>query len=78
MSFVPVFQYLAGLGVFGIAYWFLNGLLTEFINTGVSETGNTYNLFSYFWIGIIFIYLIFGGWWLVRKYNEQQYRGGIY
>ena len=74
-SFIPVAQYIIGLGVFGFTWWLTNGILDEFIAAGVHETGNIWNLLTYLWIGIILIYLIFGGWWLVRKYDEKEYRG---
>ena len=77
MSFIPVVQYIAGLGVIGFTWWLTNGILDEFISVGVHITGNTFNLLNYIWIGIILIYLIFGGWWLIRKYDEPEYKGGV-
>ena len=76
MSFIPVIQYLAGLVVFGAVYWIMDGILTEIKGTGLAVAGDAYNLLLYLWVGIIIIYLIFGGWWVVRKYNERQYMGG--
>jgi len=57
-------------------YWLFDGIMDDFIALGISETGNVYNLLFYFWTGILIVYLIFGGWWVIRKYNEQQYMGG--
>ena len=74
MSFVPVFQYMLGIGVFGVGYWLLNGILELFIGANVHETGNVYTLMMYLWTGSIIIYLIFGGYWMIRKYNESEYR----
>jgi len=78
MSFLPVIEYLGGLAVFGLVYWIMDDILREILGTGypLMVTGNVYDLFMYLWMGIIAIYLIFGGWWLVRKYNEEQYQRG--
>ena len=72
MSFLPVIEYLGGLCFFGFSYWLLNGIRTE-IQT-VSETGNVYDLAIWVWVGIIFLYLIFGGIWVVRKYTHPEYK----
>jgi len=78
MSFVPVLQYSIGIAMFGFMYWLMDGVLDEFIAAGVHVTGLTYDLLMYMWVGMLLIYLIFGGWWVVRKYNEQQYmQGGL-
>ena len=74
MSFIPVLQYIVGLGFFGFMWWLFNGIVDSFIAVGVHETGDVWDLMQYAWVGIIFIYLIFGGIWLSRKYNEAQYR----
>jgi len=76
MSFIPVIQYLAGLVVFGFTYWLMNGILDEIKDTGIAVASDSYNLLLYLWVGIIIIYLVFGGWWLVRKYDEREYMGG--
>ena len=78
MSFLPVMEYLAGLAVFGFVYWIIDDILSEILNVGypLMVSGQVYNLYSYLWVGIILLYLIFGGWWLVRKFNEKQYQGG--
>jgi len=76
-SFIPVAQYIIGLGVFGFMWWLTNGILSSFIGAGVHETGDLFDLLRYLWVGIIIIYLVFGGWWLVRKYDEIQYKGGM-
>jgi len=77
MSFLPVLEYLTGIATFGFIYWIMDGLLSEIREVGISETGNVYDLLLYFWVGILVVYLIFGGWWLVRKYDERQYMGGM-
>ena len=76
MSAVPVLGYLGGLFTFGFIWWLLNGIRQDMET--VSETGTLFDLLIYFWYGIIIIYLVFGGIWLVRKYNEQQYQGGMF
>ena len=77
MSAIPVLMYTMGIGVFGFVYWLLDGILRIMRATGVHETGNTFDLLWYMWLGILVIYLIFGGIWVVRKYNEVEYRGGM-
>jgi len=73
MSALPVIEYLGGLCFFGLIYWLLDGIRVE-IQT-VSETGNVYDLAIWVWAGIVILYLIFGGIWVVRKYTEFEYRG---
>ena len=79
MSFLPVMEYLGGIAVFGFVYWIMDDILRDIINTGypLVTSGNVYDLFLYLWMAILVIYLVFGGWWLVRKYNERQYQGGF-
>lgn len=79
MSFIPVMKYIVGIGLFGFVYWILNGIMDEFIAAGVSKTGTTYELALYLWAGILIIYLIFGGYWVIRTYNEEHYmrNGGM-
>ena len=75
MSFIPVLEYLAGITVFGFVYWIMDGVLDALKESGVSATGDVYNLLFYMWVGILVVYLLFGGWWLIRQYDEQQYPG---
>jgi len=77
MSFIPVIQYIVGIGVFGFIYWLLDNILDDFIAVGIHETGNLYDFMMYGWAGALLIYLFFGGWWVIRKYNEIEYRGGF-
>ena len=79
MSFIPVVLYLVGLTVFGFIYWLLDGLLVTFNAMGIADT-TTYpiqDLLMFMWFGIVALYLIFGGIWLIRTYNEKEYRGGL-
>jgi len=74
LSFLPVAEYLGGLAFFGFCYWLLDGIQEEFHS--VSQTGDVYDLALFVWIGIVFLYIIFGGIWLVRKYSHERERGG--
>ena len=74
MSFIPVFVYIVGIAVFGVTYYIIDGMLDAILSTNVGESGIVMDLFIYLWAGILIIYLIFGGWWMIRKYNETEYR----
>jgi len=76
LSFIPVLQYLGGMGVLGFIGWILNGVLDSFIAVGIHETGNVYSFLMYLWTAVFIVYLVFGGWWMVRKYNESEYSSG--
>jgi len=73
LSAIHIIEYLAGLGVFGLAYWLLNGIFNSI--KGISLTTSPYNLILYIWTGTIIVYLIFGVIWLARMYSEPN--GGI-
>lgn len=75
-SFIPVMQFFIGLGVFGFIYWLLNGILDIFIDEAIHETGTIWSFMTYIWAGILIIYLLFGGIWMIKKYNEEQYANG--
>jgi len=66
-------EYLAGIVMFGLMYWLMNGILLDM--TGVSITGTTYDFIMLMWKGILLVYLIFGGIWVIRRYNEQETGG---
>jgi len=74
LSFIPVFVYIVGIAVFGVTYYIIDGMLDAILSTNVGESGIVMDLFIYLWAGILIIYLIFGGWWMIRKYNETEYR----
>ena len=76
MSFIPVFTYTIGIAVFGFVYWLLDGIMDSFRATGIHETGTIFDLLLYLWAGILIVYLVFGGWWVIRKYNEEEYMYG--
>lgn len=76
MSYVPVLAYLGGIGVFGFVYWLLDGILDYLIEVGVHETGSVWSFLTYGWTGLLVMYIIFGGIWVMRQYNiDQYYRG---
>jgi len=78
MSFIPVLQYGFGVAVFGFMYWLLDGVIDEFLKVNVHETGLIFDLLFYMWAGALLVYLIFGGWWLIRMYNvKHEYGGGF-
>jgi len=79
LSFIPVLQYLGGAAVLGFIGWVLDGILNTLIDVGIHETGDVYDFLMYLWTAVFIVYLVFGGWWMVRKYNEIEYRnnGGI-
>jgi len=76
MSFLPVVKYFVGLGVFGFAYWILGDIFETIIDEGVHTSGVTFNIIHMFFTGGLLVYMIFGGWWLIRMYNEDKYRQG--
>jgi len=76
MSFHPVIKYFGGLAIFGFFFYILDDVVQLMSVASVKDA--TYDLMLLFWAGSLVIYVIFGGWWLVRMYNEQQYMGGRY
>ena len=76
MSFIPTMNYLIGLAVFGFAYWILDGILDMFIEVDVHVAGTTFDVMHMLWTASLIVYIIFGGWWLIRKYNERNMYGG--
>lgn len=76
MSFIPVLAYGLGLGVFGFTYWLMDGILDYFRELGIHESGTIYDFLIFAWMAAVVIYVVFGGWWLIRKYNEEEYVGG--
>ena len=73
MSFLPVVAYVAGILLFGFVYGLMDYLVSAF--HAYSETGYAYQFLNYLWLGVIIIYLIGGGYWVIRKYSEDQYPG---
>jgi hypothetical protein len=70
-SAVYVFEYLAGLFFFGLAYWLFNGILPEF--AGMSSTGNVYDLAGYIWKAAIVVYLVFGIWYFIIRIKTWKF-----
>ena len=69
-------MYGIGAGVLGFIGWILGGVKDIIIDEGIHTTGNLFDLMQYIWTAMFIIYLVFGGWWMVRKYNEDQYMTG--
>jgi len=72
-SAIPVLLYIFGFLVFGFTYWLLNGVKLMLDN--VAPTGNLTLLFNMLWTGIIFVYMIFGGFWLMKQYRKREVFG---
>lgn len=75
---IPVIAYLLGLGVFGLVYWLLDNILDLFIAESLHITGAVFTLSMAIWTAGLILYLIVGGIWVMRKYNEQEYQGGFF
>jgi hypothetical protein len=75
-----VFLYLIGLVVFGLIYWLLDGILDIIKATNVADTTTftSYDLMLYVWAGIVIVYAIFGGIWLIRSFQTKDYTPGGY
>lgn len=78
-SFIPVVLYFLGLVVFGFITWLLDGIINIFFSLNLANTTSlgAYDILRFIWYGIVVVYLIFGGIWLVRTYNELQYQQGM-
>jgi hypothetical protein len=74
VSFLPVLKYGVGLAVFGLLYWLLNGILILIIDINIHTSGITFNILHALWTGGLLTYMVFGGWWLIRMYDEKQYQ----
>ena len=77
--YIYILMYFIGLAVFGFLYWLLNGVLTIIRATGIQDSttfSSTDQLMTYLWFGIVVIYLLFGGYWLVRLFNQDVQTGG--
>jgi len=74
-SILPVFAFIAGLFVLGFLYYILNEVVTVF--TTLDATGSVHSFMLFIWSAILIVYLVFGGWYTVRLYNERNYPGGM-
>ena len=72
-------MYFIGLVVFGFIYWLLDGMMDIFVATNVADTTTftVYPLLMYVWAGIVVVYLVVGGIWLIRSFQKQTYEGGM-
>ena len=76
MSFIPVMEYIVSYIAFGITYWLLFGIMGMFIDSGVHYPGDTYNLLHYYWEGVVLVFIVFTGIYVVRKYQKFDRTGG--
>jgi succinate dehydrogenase/fumarate reductase cytochrome b subunit len=74
-----VILYFIGIVVFGFLYWLLNGIVTIFRDMNIANTTDftPYDLLLYIWAGIVIVYLVFGGIWMVRSFQRQNMYGGM-
>lgn len=78
MSFIPTMEYILGLGFFSFIYWIMDGIFNDIVATDIGEQSTQiFQLLEFLWMGALIIYLVFGSWWLIRKYNEKEYYGGF-
>lgn len=69
---VYALDYFAGFAVFGLVYWFLNGILVEFLTFSVQNDAYTFALWV--WNTALVIYIVAGIFWLPRKLKEWEGR----
>lgn len=69
-----IFLYLVGIVVFGFIYWLLNGMLDMIKAANVADTTTftSYDILLYVWAGIVIVYVLFGGLWLIRSFRSQE------
>jgi len=72
MSAIPAIMYVSGIATMGFIWWLLNGIKGYF--ESLSETTTVVTWLNYVWVGILLLYLIFGGIWLTRTYSEKRYQ----
>jgi hypothetical protein len=68
-----IFLYIIGLVVFGFIYWLLDNMMTLFKAANVADTTtfSCWTLLICVWAGIVIVYVIFGGLWLIRSFQSQ-------
>ena len=76
MSLIPVMMYSAGIVVFGFTGWLFNGIKAIILDAHIHETGTTFDFMMYIWSGTFILYLVLGGFWVIKKYNENEYQYG--
>ena len=79
MSFTNIILYFIGLSVFGFLYWLLNGIVDILKVSGIHNTTDftSYDLLMFIWGGLVVVYLIFGGIWMLRSYQRTVRLGGV-
>jgi len=77
MSAGPVIGYVFGIGIFAAAGWFLNGIKDAILGVGLHQNNDVLVFFQYVWTATFILFLIFGGIYVIRQYNEKSYTGGF-
>ena len=78
--YLLIIMYLIGFPVFGMIYWLLDNILTIIIPMNFQDTTNfmsTFELVRYIWAGIVIVYLLFGGIWMMRVFTQDTMPGVI-
>lgn len=76
MSMIPALSYISGFAVLGWIGWILGGIKDDIIDVGIHETGTIWGFMGYAWTAVFIIYTVFGGYYVIRLYNEQHYQKG--
>ena len=66
------FDYLFGLGIFGLIYWLLNGIKVLTIANLSPFDADLMLFINIMWGAGVVIYLIFGAFWLPNKLREWE------
>ena len=72
MNFIPVFEYLAGIFVFGFVKLIFNDIIDGI--KVVSATGDVFDLGNWTWVAITIVYILGGALYLWLKYNNPLFR----
>jgi hypothetical protein len=78
-SFTNILLYFIGLAMFGFLYWLIDGITSILVATNIQNTTyfTPWNLLMYVWAGIVIVYLVFGGVWLVRSFQRNSMEGAF-
>jgi len=69
-----VFLYLIAFPVFGFIYWLLDNIMNVMEATNIADTTSftVWDFLMFVWYGIVVVYVIFGGIWLVKSFSSQE------
>ena len=73
MSALPIIAFISGLFTMGFLFWLLDDIVQLFAT--VATQGDVYNLMLFLWSASLIVYLVFGGWYTIRLYDESKYPG---